>query len=341
MSKRERVERVISERVVGERVLGSANPAARAFRGAKSGIAGAIRGVFTGIVLFLLAVYVSTCDVERHSKEVAKLTPVAATDAAGLSGLQIVTGEPQVIARLDAPNVDEAVLFYTWEKQEYVTEIVKENVTKTVTEGGVDKEVTIEQEKEVSDWKTIEEKTGAASFKLGGLTVNPEHAKLDIPGFKREIDAGKSAAGNDLREITSYYKVPSSVTVVGEISGGEISGGKVFRISQKAPEEVVDKMRTEETQQFFGLKAIAALLFFISFSMILGPVLLLTKIIPVAGGLARGVIYAISLVISVVLVAVITIVVKFWWAIAAAMLAGGIIAIFAAMNRSKKPQVQA
>lgn len=341
MSKKERVERVISERVVGERVLGSANPVARTFRGVKNDVVGAIKGVFFGLILFLAAIYVSTCDIERHSKEVAKLTPVAATDAASLSGLQVVTGEPQILSPLSAPNVDETVLFYKWEKQEYVTEIVKENVKKTITEGGVDKEITVEQEKEVSDWKTIEEKSEAASFKLGALTVNPKEARLDIPGFKREIDAGKSAAGNDLREVTSYYKVPASVTVVGEVSGGEISGGKVFRISQKAPEEVVQKMRTEEKQQFWGLKAFAALLFFISFSMILGPLLLMTKIIPVAGGLARGVIYVISLIISVMLVAVITIVVKFWWAIAAAIIIGGVIAIFAAMSRAKKAQAQA
>src|SRR3990172_10753572 len=100
MGKKERIERVISERVVGERVLGSANPIAKGFRGAKNEIVGAFQGIGLGIVLFFVAIGVSTCQAKEVSKDAAKYEAISATDAEGKSGMFIVSRTADLVDKI-------------------------------------------------------------------------------------------------------------------------------------------------------------------------------------------------------------------------------------------------
>lgn len=336
MGKKERVERVISERIVSERVLGRANPIARGFRGAKSEIFGAFQGIAIGIVLFFVAIGVSTCQAEKNAKDTAKYEAITATDAAGKSGMYIVTGSAELVDKIKPPNFDKPVLYYKWEKQEYCKEIVTETHTETVTEDGVDKEITVEEQKEVWDWKTLEDRTMYANFKLGPITVKPQSARLDLPTQNSEKSLGKNKANNDEREVLEYKELPSQLTVVGNLSGDSISGGDQFWVTTKNKDEIVATMKSEEKAQNIGFFIVAVLLFTFSFNLLLGPILLLTKIVPFVGGMIRGVVFFVSLIIAVVIVSVIKIVLLYWWLILLVILLAVGIAVSVALSKKEK-----
>jgi len=338
MGKKERIERVISERVVGEKIIGSANPIARGFRNVKKEIVGAFQGIFIGFILFFIAIWVSCADVERHSKEVNKIEPVAAEQAQGLSGLQVVTGSTDLLDKIKAPNVDGYVLHYNWEKQEWNTWIETETYTETVIKDGKEVEITKERDVEKQGWKTLEEKSKYANFKMGPITVNPEGSRIDLKTESITKNTGINAAGNDTQQITNYTKLPSNLTVLGEISGDVISGGEVFRITTLSPDKLVEQMEKEEKQAYMTYKVIAVVLFTFAFNLMLGPILLLTRLIPILGGLARTVVFIISLIISIVLVALITFVVKFWWLLLLIMfLAAGVAISIGLSKKDKEP----
>ena len=323
---------------MGEKVLGSANPLAMGFRHGKRALVDSIGGVFIGFLLLLIAVYASTCDVKRLSGNVAKMTPVAAENAGTLSGMQVVTGTPDSIENIVAPLTDKKVFWYDYKKEEFVTEQVKEQKSETVVENGQEKQVTKEVTKEVSDWKVRDEKADYSDFKLGALTVKPDKAKLDITEQNTTKELGKNKDGNDEREVVTYVPVTGPLTVVGEIAGGAIAGGEPFRISTETPDKLVATMKGEETNAFIGHKVLAVLLFTFAFNLMLGPLLLLFKIVPIIGGFLRGIVFFASLVLAIVFVAIITVVVKFWWAI---LLAGLVITALALMMHHKdKPKPQ-
>jgi hypothetical protein len=336
LGKKERIERVISERVVGERVLGSANPIAKGFRGAKNEIVGAFQGIGLGIILFFVAIGVSTCEAKAVSKDAAKYEAVSAEDAAGKSGMFIVTGAAELVDKIKPPQVDTNVLYYSWERQEYCKEIVTETHTETVTENGQEVEKTVEEQKEVWDWKTREERAKFAVFKLGAIKVKPDGAVIDLTKQTIEKDMGKNSVGNDIREVVEYVELPSRLTIIGNVSGGEITGGITYRITEKNKDEIIAQMKAEEKAQNIGYFVLAVILFTLSFNLVLGPILLLTKIVPFVGGMIRGVVFFVSLIISVVIVLMIKIVLMFWWLLLLIMLLGVAVAIAIALSHKEK-----
>ena len=336
MGKKERIERVISERVVGERVLGSANPIAKGFRGAKNEIVGAFQGIGLGIILFFVAIGVSTCQAKEVSKDAAKYEAISATDAEGKSGMFIVSGAAELVDKIKPPQVDANVLYYHWERQEYCKEIVTETHTETVTENGQEVEKTVEEQKEVWDWKTREEKSKYAMFKLGSIKVKADNSRIDLSKNIVEKDMGKNTVGNDIREVVEYVELPSQLTVVGSLAGGEISGGDQFWITTKNKDEILAQMKSEEKAANIGYFVLAVVLFTLSFNLVLGPILLLTKLVPFLGGLIRGVVFFISLIISIVTVLMIKIVLKYWWVLLLVILLGVAIAVSIALSRKEK-----
>jgi hypothetical protein len=342
-------ERVISERVVSRKVVGSANPIARKFRDIK----GAFQGVCIAPVLIVLAfgLLLYSERFKKSSQIVESLTLEQANEVTASDGMHKMSGTPTVSDPAVAPEVG-SVLYYHYTLEEYKE--VEETETETVTkvEGGKDIEETIERVKIVPKWVELESESKWASFKLGNYSVATSGADLELDLMEKEyyedwdgyfeVTSGMNISPElgDYRMVVTYLELDSELLVVGQISNSTVdSSGEVFIISTKSDSELLADLKTEESAIYWVMKAGTVLLLMFGFLSILGPVLSVLDIIPIAGKALNCAATVIALILSVIIVAIATVIIKFWWAIlilGVVTLAGIGIGVFLLLSKGSK-----
>ncbi len=328
-------ERIISERVVSRKHIGKANPIARKFRKFK----GSFGGICIAPVLIVLSLGLLYFGEKqkRNSILVESLSLESVEEVSYTEGMHKVKGTPKVSTAAEAPKYGD-VLYYSYQKEEYQEVEETEYDTQTVIEEGEEYEDEIERVKLVEKWVSIESDSEWADFKLGNYTVNVSGAdlKLDLSSkeYRRDYLSGEyyeytgSATVDpeigDYRIRVSYLPLETELLVVGEFTSDIIKQGEIYIITTKSDSQLISDMKTAETTTYWVMKAASWLLLTFGFLMILSPILSLLDFIPIAGKAASCLASVIAAGISLGIVVMGTLIIRYWWLF---LIIGGVIVI--------------
>jgi len=335
--------RIVSSTQVGRKVLGSANPLARGFRKGKQGCMDSVSGIFIGIILFMFAFWPAWCSVrgvEAVSKDIEGLPLLTADAAEGQSGLVKIQDEVGDIDTFDfdpdcGAEDEVEVFWYSWELKEYTTHMETRTRTETRVENGQDVEYEYEDEVEVEDWELIDSEEEIGDFfYLGNIEIRPRNAQLRFDDVELCEDKGREDIGEEWLRV-EYLPVDNidKLLVIGELDGEEIGGGDPFIISDQSPDELVSAMAGEEAGARLAWTIFAIVLFFISFNLIIGPLLFLLKYVPLIGpGLRFGIGIG-SLILAIIWVMLLKFIIAFWWLIILIVIAVVVLLVMASKKK--------
>jgi len=342
-------ERIISERVVSRRVIGSANPIARGFRKVK----GSFGGICIAPIFFLISFILiySSEKIEKNSRVVESLSLESVNEVTYNEGLHKVNGKVSITTSAQAPQIGD-VLYYSSRKEQYQEVEETEMETITTIENGEEIEEEIERIKIVEKWVEMEADSQWAEFKLGAYTVNPNGADLKVDylekeyreenGLYTELKSSQSLSPEvgDYRLVVNYLPIDTDLLIVGEFGTNTIDKGELFIITTKGNDELINDMKTAETTTYWVMKGVSWLLLTFGFLMLLSPILTLLDFIPIAGKAVSCVASIIAAVISLGIVLLATIIIKFWWLfiILSGLFIIGLIILLVVLIFKKKPE---
>lgn len=274
------------------------------------GLFGALFGLLLIPAGFYLAYY-GEARLVNHGKvfeAVAMMTPEAAL-AAGTSPVKL-RGKPE--AEFDTVERYEGrVVHYRLTVEEYERE--------TDSDGEVSYE-----------WNTKETKTRFVPFKLGGIQVQPDRAKIlgaervfqgikpvDNPrlDYDPQWAASHSDKVGDRRLTVEVIPADRELIVFGDLSGSTISGGNTFVISALDEATTTQRLKTEFTVFYWLIKVGSVLMIAIGFMLLFSPLLNLLGWIPVVGAGLKAAIFGVGLVLGIIGVLMLTALVKYFWVV--------------------------
>ncbi len=335
-----RVVREVSRRVVNERVLGSANPVARWGRGSKATCLDSLAGFVIGIVLFCasFALPFYAARTEKDSRDVAKLTPVSADQAAGISGNALLSGVLQSDNTLRVPKGSASgILAYRYTVEDLVTRPETRTETHTEVQNGQDVEVTEEVTEMVEKWETTLEDEKWQPLRLGALTIDRTQAQIELPW---ETIFNEMRSNQKHRETVEVIQGGVAVLLACELQDGAIVAQPDFyKLTSKNKDELVAQMNTAEETGRWGLIIASIVLWTISLNLLIGPLMILINIIPVkaVGGVVRGIVTFVSFIIACLMTWIVYVAVRYWWVIILVMAAIAVWLIVA-LNRNRQAQ---
>ncbi len=340
------------ERIVSETVVGSSNPIARYGRS----LVDSIKGIGTGFIMVLIGFVILYWSVgmKENSGAVAKLplTP-AESVSASQAGLVKITGKPTLAASLVAPKSSENVVYYKYTTEEFRKVEQTKTSYKTVQQNGQDVQQTVESKEYVDTWVPVSSDEKWASFKLGSVAIEPQPANANfnlktIYSQETPLPAATNAAlvtpityagktanalpATKTRDVVVGIPADQNLIIVGEINNGIIRSGDPFIISNKTDAEIVGDLKSAENTKFWLMKGAAW--FFLAFGLmgIFGPVFALLNILPGVGSAVSGIMFVIFAIVAALLVAIGSLVIKFWFIFLGLIIA----AIIAAIVMRKK-----
>jgi hypothetical protein len=337
-----RVVREVSRRVVSERVIGSANPIAKWGRESQSSCMSAFSGFFLGLLLFFATFALPYCAArtEKDSKDVSKLTVITTEQAATYSGKALVQGVLQSDGTIHAPKGDASgILAYNYIVEDLVTKPEKHNETHKEVQNGKEVEVTEEVTEMVEEWQTTHQDEQWQTLRLGNLTIDRTLAQIDLPWN----DAYNVTSPNQKhRETVKVVKGGMNVLLACELKDGVLVDIPDFYIlTSKAKDELVSKMNAGEETNRWLLIGASILLWTISLTLLVGPLMLLVNIVPIKalGALARGAVTFVSFLIACLITWITYVAVRYWWAIVVLL---AILAVWSlvAVNRHRQANPQ-
>ena len=303
-----KVVRASSERVVSSKVIGSSNPLARGFRR----LTGSIAGISSGCVMLFIAIGLiiaavkAVPDNSRKVEDLKLLTPEEAV--AQKDGLVKVEGKPEVSAAAtltyktknefgqEVPQTfDQGALYVKAEFQIYEQQKEVTTSTQTVTQDGKDVEQTSEKTEITEDWVTKNTTEKFAVFTMGGITI-------DTDGIDTRFDLKSST-------IESVVLPEGDTPQVYENPTDQV--GDTRLIIQYS--ELISKLKGEESAMRWVIRIVAWLLLTAGFSSIVGPVLVLTNLIPGVNKIVGCVTFIVFGMLSAGIILLITFAVNYWW----------------------------
>jgi len=341
-------DNIISSKVVSEKVIGSANPIARFGRNMKSSFSGIITGILLIIGGIILCIVADSINLKTHKTISALELKSADSISADQTGMVKINGRPTLTIPLVTPKTQAPSLYYDYTVEELKRIPEKKERTQTVTRDGQDIEQTIEETVCNDQWQNITSDNKIAEFKLGPIIIKGENAKTvfdlstvynkdtDRPALPGEFDynicyfnpkIGKPANSDiqgellpipttvKMREIVRVIPPDYNMIVVGELNGGLISSGNPFIISNQTNDALIATVKGQERMTYWIMKLISFLLLMIGFTMLVGPLLALTSVIPGIAQLASLGVYLVSGILALVIVVLLTVLVKFWYLI--------------------------
>lgn len=336
--------RVVSRRVVSERVIGSSNPVARWGRESKSTCFDSIGGFFVGLLLFFITFSLPYCaaKTEKVSQDVAQWEVISTIESAGHTGPALVEGVVEAASEITPPviDVDKPILAYHYLVERFETRLEPREKTETVTRDGQDVEVTTEELVEVQEWVTVDEDRTWAEVKLGGVRIDPQKCKMELPWVSKFHDTYASPSGEDMREEVSVVYAGAKVLLAAELESGQVKPqSKPYRLTTGSKDELVGQMhREEESRRWFFLIA-SVILWVIAFNLMVGPAMIIFNIFPIKaiGTAVRAIIGVIALVMAIITTAVTYVVIAYWWVIALLMVVLAV-AVVVAANRGRQAE---
>lgn len=340
----DRNEREVSRRVIRERVVGSSNPIATWGREAKGKIVGSLQGFFFGILLFFVTFALPFCaaTTEKDSKEVARLEQIAASETSGYTGKVIVSGTISAGSEVtpDEVKVEGDILGYHFIRERYETWTETVEETHTEIRDGQEIEVVEEVTKEFQDWKVLDDKEKWAEVKLGSIIIDPKYLST-LPRQKvHDKEYENRRTGEKLRESMTVVRPGHEVILATELENGQIADDPDFcRLSLGTKDELVSEMHQDEETSRWTLIVLSVILWTISYSLILGPAILIFNLIPIkaVGAAANSLTGFIALVLAVISTAITYILVAYWWLVIA-FTTLVVLAIVFAVSMSKKSE---
>jgi hypothetical protein len=327
------------EQVVSTKVLGKASGPAHFLRNMGQSISGVASG-FAMLVIAIGLIIAAVKLVPDNSSKVAELKLSTAEEAKNKTGMVKVQSEPTIVTPVvlsfktknelsqEVPQTFGKSAIYLKAEYQIFEQIKKvEEVTSTATENGQEVEKTSEKTTITEDWVKKSDVENFATFTLGGITVDTNGAKKKfdlteeiIPNVILPVTAtaqvyeNPSAEIGKTRLVINYVPVTDNILVVGEISDNDkINGGETFIISNYTDTELVSKLRSEENTMTVGLRVVAWFFLTIGFTSIIGPILVLTNLIPGVNKIISCLAFIIFGVISAGIVLFVTLVVQYWW----------------------------
>src|SRR3989338_962692 len=321
----------LDEHVISEKVLGSSNPVARFGRSVSS----SVTGIFFGIVLIVGSFGLLWWGEQQHeySKDVAAL-PLVTSVSAGHSGAIKVQAVPVVSAPLQAPIVNQSVLYYEYRKQEFKKIKERKTETRTVQREGKDVQQTIEKEVLIDKWFDVASEKKWAGFSVGGASVEGAAASLGYIELKKFFDKETPVSSDaplnvvqKTRETVVGIPVGIPLLVVGSVNADVITNGAPFIITDSNDAALVAAIQSSESRAYWGFKIVAWLLMTIGFVMLFGPVAALLNVLPGLGKLFNGILFLVFGVVSASIVMLGTIVIRYWWAVLIVLVAVIVLAV--------------
>ncbi len=316
------------ERVVSEQVMGSSNPVARFGRK----LSDSVSGIFFGIVL-IIGGFGLVWFGERqqdYSKDVSAL-PLTTAVASAQAGMVKVQGVPVVAVPFTAPRVNVPVIYFEYRRQEFKKVKETRSETRTIQRDGQDVQQTVEKDVYVDKWVDVSTDKKWAPFTVGGAKIDGANASLAYIDLKKlyeqETPTTEGGEVQKIRDIITGIPSNSTLVVVGESASGVISGGAPFIISDKSPEALVAAMQSGESRVYWGFKIAAWLLMTVGFVMLFGPLTTFLNILPGLGKFVSGILFVIFGVVSAIIVALGTVVIRYWWAVALVLVAAVVFAV--------------
>ena len=328
------------ERIISQTVLGSSNPLARFGRK----LSDSITGIFIGILLiiFSFAMVWWGENQPEHSKTVVALAlqTEAPTTQSGLLKLQALPAVTQVLIE---PKTNTPVLYYSYTKQEFKKVKETRRETKTVLQNGQDVQQTVERDVYVDKWVDVVSDKKWAGFRLSNLNVTPTNAELYVT-LTKVFEEEKPVPGvpadefspTKTKEVVEALPATTQLLIVGDAATGSIVGGSPFIISDMSNDALIAEMKTRESRTYWFFKISAWLLMTIGFTLLFGPIATFLNILPGLGKMLNGLLFITFGAVSLIIIALGTIAIRYWWLILIILAAGIVLAIAKFKN---KPQI--
>ncbi|MBN1331436.1 hypothetical protein JW978_00955 [Candidatus Dojkabacteria bacterium] len=358
--------RASSERIVSSKVVRKAGPLGK-IGGFFGDLSKSITGMVGGCVMLVIGfgiIIAGVVAVSDDSKTIEKLDLLSIEEAGDKDELVKVEGSAVLSSQAsleyivkDAYGVqtpyifDKEALYLEVEYQMYEQVKQTSESTETVTdENGDQIEQTSEKTDIYEEWVTKETTQTFGEFSLGDIALDTTDigkrfdmqteiiTDVVIPGAGApQIYENPSAQVGDTKMIVSYVPASDDLIVIGNIHNKKIDGGDVFMISNLSDTELVSKLQGEESAMRWGLRFVAWLLLTLGFSALVAPVLVLTKLVPGLNKIIGCVTTIVFGVVSAIIVALITLLVTYWWLVilCSVMLVGGVVGL-AVMSMGKK-----
>ncbi|MCX6645707.1 MAG: zinc-ribbon domain-containing protein [bacterium] len=301
---------------------------------AGKGCMDSIAGIFVGIVLFGVAFLPAWCseNVEEVSKIVDQTPLTELADAPSAEGLIKIQGEPSDIDYIDftaecADPVRVDAFWYEWTLSEYT----EHEETYEDSDGN-------EHTRTVQSWEQKESHTEVANFFLGDIEITPADSRVLLVDIDSCDDKGPERLGEEWLHA-DYKSVDdiSTLLVIGEKSGDKISGGHPFIVTDLASPALVAKLALEEKGQRILFTILSIVCFFISFNLMIGPLLFVLKYVPIIGGGLRSMIAFGSLILAIIMTFLLKFIIAFWWLVLIIL----IVSIVLLISASKKKHAAA
>ncbi len=328
------------ERIISQQVLGSSNPLARFGRK----LSDSISGIFIGILLILFSFALLWWGEQQpeHSKTVAAL-PLQIESPVTQTGLTKLQAQPAVTQVLIEPKTNTPVLYYHYTKQEFKKVKETRRETRTVLQNGQDVQQTVERDVYIDKWVDVVSDKKWAGFRLSNLNVTPTNAELYVT-LTKVFEEEKPVAGvptdefspTKTKEIVEVLPATMQILIVGEAATGSIVGGTPFIISDMSSDALIAEMKVRESRTYWFFKIGAWLLMTIGFTLFFGPIATFLNILPGLGKMLNGLLFIAFGVVSLVIVALGTIAIRYWWLVLIILVALIVLAIAKFKN---KPQL--
>lgn len=328
------------ERIISQTVLGSSNPIARFGRK----LSDSISGIFIGILLIVFSFALLWWGEQQpeHSKTVAAL-PLLTEAPVMQTGLIKLQAQPAVTQVLIEPKTNTPVLYYHYTKQEFKKVKETRRETRTVLQNGQDVQQTIERDVYIDKWVDVVSDKKWAGFRLSNLNVTPTNAELYVT-LTKVFEEEKPILGAPLdefsptktKEIVETLPATTKILIVGEATTGSIVGGSPFIISDMSNDALIAEMKTRENRTYWFFKIGAWLLMTIGFTLLFGPIATFLNILPGLGKMLNGILFIAFGIISLIIVTLGTIAIRYWWLV---LIIIATLIILAIAKFKNKPQI--
>ncbi len=308
------------------------------------GLMDSIKGIFFGIILIPLALYL--CYFGETRKEISSYVKRSVLMTPAISPTQDAdvhfTGTPEADVVSDsAYGVGNA--WYINRNVEVYKQVEK---TRTVKKDGKD----YEEKYLVNEWVRDPDESKIFStpqFKFGPLTVSPTSAATWLEAKANNVlmpltilgkPAGVAAALGDKRVAITGIKSASPLFIAGHFSNGTVAPNEdgMMVVSAMSEQETMQSLKSSDRFIFWAIKIFAFFLLYGGFMMVLGPVTWAFSWIPFIGDLGKGLMGFCMFVLSFIIIFSLSVLIHFFWWIVGVFVVLLVGIVVGAMTLSKK-----
>jgi len=298
--------------------------------------------LFTGLFGLLLVplgfflVYYGETRLVNHGKVVERVPMMTVEQAQAVgTGTVKFRGKPEG-EFLKVPRYDRPVVYFRETLEQYEQE--------RNAEGEVE-----------YDWNTRESKSQFVPFRIGGLRVSPERAKVvgaqkvfeglrpaDSPrrDFAPMQKSSRSPRVGDERLTLWVIPAHKELLVFGDLVEGTVAGGSTFVVSALDEAGTIRALKTEYSVFYWLIKGGAVLAIGLGLWMMFGPLLTVLGHLPFVGSQISCLFAAAAFLFAILVVALVTLLIKFAWVIGVVSLVvlgvGIVLAVRVARRRTAK-----